>query len=582
MAPVRRQIAPEVWLLVCGGARLEPRTAFALEGLGFEVLSGYGLAETASIFTANFPRAKRHASAGKTFAPGCEIRIALAASADGAGEIQLRGPCVFQGYRDNEEANAAAFTRDGWFRTGDLGRLDDDGFLHVTGRAKELIVLAGGKNVYPEEVEKTLSAHEMVAEAAVLEEDDRLVALVRPDAEALRRAGAHRVDDAMRVALAAQAQLLPAYARAAGFAVTQQPLPRTRLGKLRRFQLGELYRQARSGQARRQAQPLGDADREFLARPVVGEVWALLGNRFPDRPLDLDASPALDLGIDSFAWMELTVEMQERFGITLDEDAIARIETVRDLLVAAEEAAREDAGADTGAGAGDVQPAEAERWWAPQGLGMRALGVVLFGVVWLLMRGAFRLRTTGRERLPDGGAFVLAPNHASDLDPLALGAALPLGRLRRTYWAADTVRLFANPVTRRICQAAQVFPVDERKPAASLRLANAVLARGLAQVWFPEAWRTPDGRLQRYLPGIGRLLAQSGAPAVPVYIAGTFAAMPRDRRWPRLKPLRVVFGSPVDAEALAAEGKGDTHDARIADGLRRRTEQLARDAGFEA
>jgi long-chain acyl-CoA synthetase len=101
-----------------------------------------------------------------------------------------------------------------------------------------------------------------------------------------------------------------------------------------------------------------------------------------------------------------------------------------------------------------------------------------------------------------------------------------------------------------------------------------VLGAGDVQVWFPEAWRSPDGRLQRFLPGIGQLLLRSGAPAAPAFIGGAFEAMPRGRRVPRLHRITVVFGPAEPVETLREAGTGRTDEERIADALRRRVAAL--------
>jgi long-chain acyl-CoA synthetase len=285
----------------------------------------------------------------------------------------------------------------------------------------------------------------------------------------------------------------------------------------------------------------------------------------------------LDLNLDSFAWMELTIALQDRFGVRLSDADIAGIETIRDLLRLCTER-RDNAGP---APTREV-PAIAEdidRWLAPTGPLLTALGVFLYGVNWLVMRGLFRLRVTGVEYLPAHGAFVIAPNHVSDLDAMAIAAALPLSRMRQIYWAGDIVRLFYNAASRLICRAVHLFPVDEKHPGAAVRAATGVLQAGHAQVWFPEGWRSPDGRLQRFLPGIGQLLLRTHAPVVPAWIGGAFEALPRGKRIPKLRPVTLAFGTPVQPETLLAEGTGRTEEERVARGLRDRVVALATASG---
>jgi long-chain acyl-CoA synthetase len=574
--PLLARVGPRLRLLVSGGAALEERLIWQLEGLGWTVRNGYGLAETASTFTGNLPGRERIGSEGRPFQGG-ELRIAAPDEA-GVGEIQLRGPNVFAGYRDNPAANREAFTEDGWFRTGDLGCLDAEGFLAFKGRSKELIVLGGGKNVFPEDLERAYGASPFIEEVAVLEHNGALHALVRPDSEAIRRSGTLRIEDSLRVELSAAGQRLPRYQRLAGYAIVREPLPRTRLGKYRRFLLPQLYQQALTGAVERKPVELSDEDRDFLRDPLAGQVWQLLQQRYPQRPFGLDASLQLDLGVDSLEWITLSLELERRLAVTLDESDVAEVYTARALIEAVQRAGSRPEGAARPATA--RQAVGDERWIQPGHPGHRLLAVTLFAVNWLLMRLLFRLKREGVDGPLPSGPLVIVANHVSDLDPLVMAAALPLATLRRVYWGGDVARLFAGPLRRFLCRALHIFPVDERAPAASLALAQAVLQRGDALIWFPEAWRSPTGELQPFLPGIGSLVERSGATALPAYIDGAFEAMPRWARLPRLRPIAVRFGvalAPAQlAQARLAGEEGATAAERITRSLERRVAALAR------
>jgi long-chain acyl-CoA synthetase len=572
-APIRRSIAPHLRLLVSGGARLDETTEDRLVALGWIVLSGYGLAETASLFTGNRPEARKRGSAGRPLAGG-EIRIADP-DERGIGEIELRGPSVTAGYLNNPEANRTGFTPDGWFRTGDLGCVDRDGFLFVTGRTKEILVLGGGKKVNPEDLERIYGTAPQIREIAVLEAEGALVALVRPDPAKLRELGSTNLHDDMRVVLAQTARQLPSYERLSGFALTDQPLPRTRLGKYRRFLLPRLYAEALAGHPERPAQPMTEEDAALLADPTARAVWEFLRQRYPAGATGLDVDLALDLNLDSFAWMELTIALQERAGVRLSDVDMAGIATIRDLLRRC--VARH---AD-----GRVLPAEGpalaediERWLAPTGPFLTALGVLFHLVNRLVMRLLFRVRATGLDYLPAQGPFVITPNHTSYLDALVIAAALPLSHLRGLYWAG-MVRLFDNAASRLFCRVVHLFPVDERHPDAAVRTAARVLESGKSEVWFPEGWRSPDGRLQRFLPGIGQLLLRTHVPAVPAWIGGAFEALPRGKLIPRFRRLTLDFGPCAGPDALQTEGIGHTGEERIAWALRQRLIRLAKSSG---
>ena len=570
--PLLKRVGPELRMLVSGGAALEESLIWKLEGLGWSVRNGYGLAETTSTFTGNLPGRERIGSEGRPFQGG-EIRIADPDDA-GVGEIQLRGPNVFDGYRNDPEANREAFTADGWFRSGDLGRLDGEGFLYFEGRTKELIVLGGGKNVFPEALERAYGASPFIAEIAVLEYAGALHALVRPDVEAIRRSGTPRIEESLRVALSSTAQHLPSYQRLAGYAIVREPLPRTRLGKYRRFLLPGLYEQARRGAATAKPAPLSEAERAFLSQPLPQQVWKTLEARYPQSPLSLEASLQLDLGIDSLEWITLSLEFERRLGIRLGETEVAEVYSVRDLIAAVQKAAGRPAPPSAPHSQSEALDAERLQWIEPGNLGHGLLAAALFALNWLLMKLLFRLRRQGLERPLPPGRFVIVANHVSDLDPLAMAAALPFGTMRRVYWGGDVARLFASPLRRFLCRALHIFPVDERSPATSLALATAVLKRGDALIWFPESWRSPSGELQPFLPGIGTLIEQSGATVLPAFIDGTFQAMPRWARLPRPHPVVVRFGAPIGADELAL-GEEDTAAVRITQSLEDAVGELA-------
>jgi long-chain acyl-CoA synthetase len=568
-APVRRGVAPKLRLLVSGGARLDQAIEERLAALGWQVLSGYGLAETASLFTCNRPGERRAGSVGRPLAG--EIRIARP-DAEGIGEIELRGAAITGGYRNDPEANLAAFTEDRWFRTGDLGFIDRDGFLFVAGRIKETLVLGGGRKVIPEDLEPVYDHAPEIAELALLEDKGGLVALVRPDPARLRDRGATNVHDGIRVILGEAAQRLPSYQRLSGFALTNEALPRTRLGKFQRFLLPALYARALAGSSARAPHTPTPADEALLREPTAAAVWQLLRQQFPDRPIDLDIDLGLDLNLDSFGWMELSILLHERLGVALSETDLARIETIRDLLRLSIDRRTETGAPQPG---GPAAALGVEYWLAPTGPPLSALGAVLYAVNRAVMRRLFRLRVSGIDRLPAAGPFVIAPNHVSYLDSLVIAAALNWSRLRHVYWAGDAQRLFPHRPMRVFCRAVHLFPVDAMHPSAALESANRVLTSGDILVWFPEGWRSPDGSLQHFLPGIGQLLLRSKAPAVPAVIGGTFEAWPRSRSVPRLRPVTVTFGDPAPVEALRAAGSGSTDEERVADALRQRLAAIA-------
>ena len=152
-------------IMVAGGAALDPEKEKGFWDLGFNVLQGYGLTETSPVVSAELTHQKRLSSIGKKM-PSVEVKID-APNEKGVGELLAKGDSIMMGYYHNEEANQEAFTEDGWFRTGDLARIDKDGYIYIVGRKKFVIVLKNGKNVYPEEIESLIDKSDLVNESMV-------------------------------------------------------------------------------------------------------------------------------------------------------------------------------------------------------------------------------------------------------------------------------------------------------------------------------------------------------------------------------------------------------------------------------
>ena len=177
---LRAALGGQVRAAVSGSAPLDEHLGHFFRGIGVPVLEGYGLTETSAAISVNTLPAQRIGTVGRPI-PGQSVRIA------DDGEILVRGPIVFAGYRNNTDATAEAMT-DGWFRTGDIGELDDDGFLSITGRTKEIIVTAGGKNVAPAVLEDRLRANPLVGQVLVVGDGQPFIAaLVTIDPDALPR-----------------------------------------------------------------------------------------------------------------------------------------------------------------------------------------------------------------------------------------------------------------------------------------------------------------------------------------------------------------------------------------------------------
>ena len=584
-APLRHQLAPQLRTLVHGGAALPSDLAWRLAGLGWQVAGGFGLTETSPILTLTAPGSRVIDTAGKAL-PGVRLRVGDMDPETGQGEIQAQGLNVFAGYRHLQNKTAEAFTQDGWFRTGDLGYVDGEGYVHLVGRASSRITLPGGEKIWPERVEEVLDAAPLIRESGVLLYGGRLVGVIVPLAGLIQAGDIERTTQAIRADIDRMLVVLPSYCRLTDCILSFDPLPRTRLGKIQRHKLGSLFETGKRGssQALGESKPIpielmAPEDRQLLEDPVALRVWNWMAVRFAAVRLTPDTNMALELGLDSLAWMTMTLELRDRVGIDLPEDAIMRIATVRDLLREAVEA--EQAAGEAIDPAVQLQKpeellnAQQRRWLMKRGWCLRGLGAALFVLNRLLMRTVFSLEVRGIDRIPSEGPCVLTPNHTSLLDPSAVMAALSTGVLNRTYWGGWTGIMFRNAVMRLVSRAVQVLPIDQSsRPLANIALGAAALARGHQLVWFPEGGRSPDGTIQPFQSGIGLMMTAHPVPVIPVWIEGSFEALPTGAWWPRRQRIRVRFGEPLNPNLLAGQSHGADRYRQIASELHDRVAAL--------
>jgi len=152
---------------------------------------------------------------------------------------------------------------------------------------------------------------------------------------------------------------------------------------------------------------------------------------------------------------------------------------------------------------------------------------------------------------------------------------LPWTRMRNVWWGGEITRLFHTPLHRFLSRSAGIFPVNDRAGGQAVAAARSLLGRGGCIFWFPESWRSPDGRIQRFLPGIGMMLEGYDGPVVPAFIEGGFEAMPRDSHLPRRVRIVIHFGPARTVADLVAAGTGETEAERVATGLRAAVAELA-------
>ena len=240
---VHESLGPKLKLVVTGGAALDSETEKGFNDLGFDVEQGYGLTETAPVIAAETPKCRRLGSIGKKF-PSVEVKIEDP-DEEGVGELMAKGPSIMLGYYENEEATKSALESDGWFHTGDLARIDKDGFIYISGRKKSVIVLNNGKNVFPEEIETLLNKVEGIKETFVFEkkEDDgdvKVCVEIVYDKELIKELynieGEENIKEFLWDKVKEVNKLMPKYKYVREMVITEEPLIKTTTLKIKRHE----------------------------------------------------------------------------------------------------------------------------------------------------------------------------------------------------------------------------------------------------------------------------------------------------------------------------------------------------------
>ena len=240
---VHENLGPTLKLVVTGGAALDPETEKGFEELGFDLVQGYGLTETSPVIAAETPKSRRIGSIGKKF-NSVEVKIDNP-NEDGIGELMAKGPSIMLGYYNSDEATKEALEPNGWFHTGDLAKIDKDGYIYICGRKKNVIVLSNGKNIFPEEIEALLNKIEGIKESFVFEKgeedgDPKVCTELVYDKEIIKELykieGEENIKEFLWEKVKEINKLMPKYKYVKEMIITEEPLIKTTTLKIKRHE----------------------------------------------------------------------------------------------------------------------------------------------------------------------------------------------------------------------------------------------------------------------------------------------------------------------------------------------------------
>ncbi len=543
---VHARFGPRFRLVASGGARLEPDVYTDMTNIGFTLIEGYGLTETSPVCTFN-PLDKQKAGSIGIPVPGVEVKIANVDETD-QGEIVVRGSNVMLGYY-RKPRETAEVLRDGWFYTGDLGYCDKDGYFFITGRSKEMIVLATGKKIFPEELEKYYKVIPSIKEICLLQGERGLVAAVVPDFDYLRKMNLSNSRETIAFEIEDLAKELPPFKRITGLKIFKEPLPATRLGKIRRSKVKELYEQS-GDRAEKTVQEANDA---LLDDPVMKKLISCLEPFSSKKKIVPDDNLELDLGLDSLGRVELVVSIEKTFDINLPDSFGSEVFTVKDVAMKIMQLLSGGSAAATGAVKmtwADILAQEpAKELTTTLRLERQTFCNAGRCTLKLFLRAVFslygRLSVKGIENLPLKGPFIMAPNHLSIVDAPLVAAAIPWNRASETFFLGTT-DYFGGPVTSKIAGVINVIPVDmESRLYSAMQLSAHVLRRGKILCVFPEGGRSRDGSLKEFKKGVGIIAKELNIPVIPVAVRGTYDMLPTGKMMPRPKKVSITFGKAI-------------------------------------
>ena len=571
--PIHRSFGGKLRLAVSGGASFDEEVARDFHRLGFTILQGYGLTETSGAATVTRFEDNRIGSVG-TPLNGVEVRIDEP-DADGIGEVLIRGPVVMSGYYQSPEANREAFTTEGFFRSGDLGRFDKGGHLYIVGRKKDVIKLPSGKNVYPEDVEAHYEHSPFVSEVCVLGVRDeasqfrgaeKLCGVVVPNFEYLKTQHIGNAREWVVWELENLGRELPEYQRVHDFVLRAEPLPRTTTRKIKRFELGSQLEALReqAGNGRGSKAVLSQTDQALMESPAGRATVAALKQLVRDlKEIQPRMNLEIDLGLDSLARAECFVSVEQSLGIELKPEEVSNVLTVGELVQLANArvsgqppSARAAAAAfywrDVLAATPEELP-EVDQLLRPKP-GLVLLAQVALTVIYLAARLLFRLEVKGREVLTElEPPYLICPNHQSYLDPFLVCSTYPRRVLSNIFHVGASM-YFTNAAMAQLARLINVVPIDpDLQLLRAMRAGAAGLRAGKILSIYPEGQRSFDGQLHEFKKGAAILATELKLPIVPVALDGTYRIWPRKSWRFRLAKVRVSFGEPIDARAIAPE-----------------------------
>ena len=532
---VHQALGGNIRYLVSGGAKLDPNIMDDFKVLGIKVLEGYGLTETSPIIAFTRPDDVCIGTVGKTI-PGVEVKIA------DDGELLVKGRNVLKEYYNKPEATKEAKDENGWFHTGDLGKIEN-GYITIIGRKKEMIVLSNGKNINPIDIENEIAkGSDLIKEIAVMEHNNHLLALVYPDFKLIKERSITNITETLKWDIIDSYNInAPAYRKILEIKIVKDEFPKTKLGKLRRFMLKDILKNLEDGGENAHKERPEDPEsktREFqtLAQYIKEEKGE---NIYPDSHIEID------LGLDSLDIIQLNSFIEKTFGFKIKEEETVDLKVIKDICEYIRKNSKE-------------YHLKKINWseilkesidYPLPSSNMIWLTKIFFAPILKFYLG---LKIKGVEKLSKEPRIIIC-NHESFIDAFAVQRLFKGDMLKNTYYFAIK-KHFDKVGLRFMANHGNIILMDiNENLKESLQISAEVLKEGKNLVIFPEGARTRDGKLQDFKKFFGILSKELNIPVTVLGIDGAYESMPFGSIFPRPAKIKLEVLGEVNPSGLSVE-----------------------------
>lgn len=572
--------------IVSGGASLDKKTFHAFKLMGFDIVEGYGLTETFGPITLCPISKQVQGSVGPVLSTN-EVRVANPDSS-GNGEIQFKGDSIFKGYHKNPDANRNVFTDDGWFKTGDIGNIDKRGFIFLSGRIKEMIVLDSGKNVYPDELEDYYLSSSVIDEIGILgttfEGSNKVSAVIVPSKELITKYSLQDLDELITNEMQKLGKNRPDYKKVSRYVISRAPLPRTSTKKIKKHELKEIFQDI-SGNSirskRKRTVLLTAMDEMIMSGSEFKAIKSIIIPMIKDKNYDLSKiTPTTniytDLGLDSLRFLDLISTIEQQLTVSIPEHDLLKIETLHDLHTSVITAA------ESGIQRENIRTRIKEESDLDIKLKDRCtvLSKLLISSATGLSTFLWGLKVKGFENTPKDRPVIFASNHQSLADSVWILSVLPKSVRRKTY-ILGKVEITKVPLLAKLLKGINFIPVERAGDIISPLKASFMILKEKKNLFlFPEGTRSLSDEIGSFRSGIGMLMKETEAEVVPIRIINS------GKKWPKGKlpklfsgkkdGPKVIFGTPTTFNKMVKEGRlsSNADDSRIASALREIIENL--------